>query len=81
MGGGLDLLQTVTLGLFSNSLLTRDQVMQLRQDNVANPKALGFADLGIEPVTMEAVLDEYLWPYRPSGQYSDIKESARNLRN
>jgi uncharacterized protein YbjT (DUF2867 family) len=81
MGGGLDLLQTVTLGLFSNSLLTRDQVMQLRQDNVADAKALGFADLGIEPVTMEAVLDEYLWPYRPSGQYSDIKESARNLRN
>ena len=29
---------------------------------------------------MDAVLEGYLWPYRPSGQYSDIKESAKNLR-
>jgi NADH dehydrogenase len=29
---------------------------------------------------MEAVLPEYLWRYRPSGQYAAIKESAKNLR-
>ena len=40
----------------------------------------GFADLGIEPIAMEAVLEDYLWPYRPSGQYSEIKETAANLR-
>jgi hypothetical protein len=29
---------------------------------------------------MELVLEDYLWPYRPSGQYAEIKESAANLR-
>jgi NADH dehydrogenase len=37
-------------------------------------------DLGIRPTAMEAVLPEYLWRFRPSGQYSEIKESAKNLR-
>ena len=27
-----------------------------------------------------AVLPEYLWRYRPSGQYAAIKDSAKNLR-
>ncbi len=80
MAAGLDLVQTLTLGLIHNGMITRDQVRQLRRDNVVNPDLRGFADLGIEPVAMEAVLDDYLWPYRPSGQYSEIKESARNLR-
>lgn len=80
MGAGFDFLQTVTLGLFQNGLITRDQVRNLRHDNVVAEGAQGFAELGIEPVSMAAVLDEYLWPYRPSGQYSEIKESARNLR-
>ncbi len=38
------------------------------------------ADLGITPTAMEAVLPEYLWPFRPSGQYAAIKDSAKNLR-
>lgn len=80
MGGAFDLLQTVTLGLFSNGMITRDQVRNLRQDNVVAPDARTFADLGITPTAMEAVLPEYLWRYRPSGQYAAIKESAKNLR-
>ena len=39
-----------------------------------------FSDLGIKPTALEAVLPEYLWSFRDSGQYSDIKQSARNLR-
>ena len=81
MGWGFDLLQTVTLGLFHNGLLTRDQVRNLRRDNVATPGRLGFADLGIVPVAMDPVLEDYLWPYRPGGQYSEIKDSARHLRD
>ena len=38
------------------------------------------ADLGIQPTAMEAVLPEYLWRFRPSGQYAAIKDSAKNLR-
>ena len=80
MGGAFDLLQAVTLGLFHNGLITRDQVRNLKADNVVSPGAKGLADLGITPTAMGAVLPEYLWRYRPSGQYAAIKESAKNLR-
>ena len=80
MGGAFDLLQTVTLGLFTNGLITRDQVRNLAHDNVVSPQARGFADLGIAPTPIDAVLPEYLWRYRPSGQYAAIKDSAKNLR-
>jgi NADH dehydrogenase len=80
MGGLLDLVQAATLGLFHNSLLTRDQVRNLRRDNVVTEGRMGFADLGIEPTAMEAILEEYLWHYRPGGQYAEIKEAARHLR-
>ena len=81
MGWGFDLIQTLSLGLIHNSMLTRDQARQLRRDNVANPEMPGFEALGIAPVAMEAVLDEYLWPYRSGGQYAEIKESAEKLRS
>ncbi len=80
MGSVFDLLQTVTLGLFTNGLITRDQVRNLARDNVVSPRARGLADLGIAPTPIDAVLPEYLWRYRPSGQYAAIKESAKNLR-
>jgi NADH dehydrogenase len=41
---------------------------------------MGLSDLGIAAVAYEAVLPDYLWRFRPSGQYDAIKESARNLR-
>jgi NADH dehydrogenase len=30
---------------------------------------------------MEAVLPDYLWRFRPSGQYDAIKDSAKNLKH
>ncbi len=75
-----DMLNAVTLGLIPNMVITRDQLASLTVDNIVSPGAKGFADLGIEPTAMEAVLPEYLWRYRPSGQYAAIKESAKNLR-
>lgn len=60
--------------------VTRDQVKNLSLDNVVADGAKTFADLGIEPVAMQVVLPEYLWRFRPSGQYDAIKESAKNLR-
>lgn len=81
MGFCLGAVQSVTLGLIHNGMLTRDQVRQLRKDNVVSEGAKGFADLGIAPTDMDAVLDEYMWPYRPGGQYSVLQDSAANLRN
>ncbi len=81
IGGSFGLLQRASFDMIDPPL-TRDQVANLRRDNVVSTSGdvMTFADLGIEPVSLEAVLPEYLWRFRPSGQYSDIKESAGNLR-
>ncbi|APX13228.1 complex I NDUFA9 subunit family protein [Tateyamaria omphalii] len=79
MGLGFDTLNALTLGLIP-AQITRDQVRNLRRDNVVADDARGFDALGIKPVAMASVLPEYLWRFRPSGQYDAIKESARNLR-
>ena len=81
MGGGLNLAQTLSLGLFKNKLVTPDQIKLLAVDNVVSDGAKTLGDLGIEPVAMDAILPEYLWPYRPSGQYAEIKQSARDVRS
>jgi NADH dehydrogenase len=80
MAFGFDMLQILTAGLFTNTLITRDQVRNLACDNVVAPGEKGFAELGIVPTTMASVLPEYLWRFRPSGQYDAIKRSAKNLR-
>ena len=69
----------ITGGLAPNPI-TIDQVKALQHDNVVADDAMGFADLRITPTAVEAVLPEYLWQFRPSGQYAALKESARNLR-
>lgn len=78
--GALDTLSKLTFGLWTNGLLTRDQVRQLGRDNVVAPDARGFADLGIEPTAMDAILEGYLYSYRPHGQFDAITASADNLR-
>ena len=80
MAFGFDTLQAVTLGLVKNGMITADQVRSLRRDNVVSPGAKGLMDMGITPTDMAAVLPEYLWRFRPSGQYAAIKDSAKNLR-
>lgn len=79
MGRAFDLLGKLSFGLIQGPI-TGDQVANLRRDNVVSPGARGFEALGIRPVALEAVLPDYLWRFRPSGQYSAIKDSARNLR-
>lgn len=76
----LDMVSAVTLGLVPNRLITRDQLNSLTVDNVVAPGAKGLADLGVKPTAMEAVLPQYLWRYRPSGQFAAIKASAKNLK-
>ncbi len=81
MAGVLDILKFASFQLFPNNILTRDQLKNLRRDNVVSEGAKSFADLAIEPAALEAILPEYLWKFRPSGQYNEIQKSADNLRN
>ncbi|HEY2068449.1 MAG TPA: complex I NDUFA9 subunit family protein [Rhizomicrobium sp.] len=67
-------LKAVFLQFLPGKLLTPDQVEFLKTDNIVQPGALTFADLGIVPDSMDAVLPSYLWRFRPLGQY---EESAR----
>lgn len=48
--------------------LTRDQLAQLRRDNVVASGAEGFAALGIEPRAMETVVPGYLSRFRRAGR-------------
>lgn len=81
MALAFDLLQTATFGLLKNGMITRDQVKSLSHDNVVGSAVATFADLKISPKAMAAVLPDYLWRFRPSGQYDAIKDSAKSLRD
>ncbi len=72
--------QAVTFGLV-RAPITRDQVAALRSHNRVGANARGFEALGINPTAIDAVLPDYLWRFRPGGQYAAIQESARNLRS
>ena len=69
--------QVVTGGLITNRIMTKDQARTLRQHNRVAEGAMTFADLGIEPISALALLDTYLWRFRPSGQYEAITASAK----
>jgi len=79
MAGAFQVGKAVSLGLLPQPI-TPDQVRALAVDNIVAPHAAGFAALGLTPTPIAAVLPDYLWRFRPSGQYEAIKESARNLR-
>jgi len=75
-----DMAQKLSLGLFTNSILTRDQVRSLKSDNVVSLRGKSFKELNIEPVAMDAILEEYLYRHRPYGQYTELTETAGNLK-
>ena len=81
MAFGLSTLQILTLGLFKNSIITKDQIENLGIDNIVSEQEKCLENLNIDPLDMGSVLPEYLWRYRPSGQYDAIKDSAKNLRS
>jgi NADH dehydrogenase len=54
---------------FIAPFLTRDQVRNLKQDNIVSSDALGFSDLGITPETVEAIVPTYLVKYRKYGEF------------
>jgi NADH dehydrogenase len=50
--------------------LTSDQVALLKRDNVITPQARGLADLGVSAAALEPILPDYLYVFRPGGQYA-----------
>ena len=80
MAFGFDLVQILSAGLIENKMITRDQVKNLANDNVVHEGTRGLEAFGIDPTPLSTVLPEYLWRFRPSGQYDAIKQSAKNLR-
>jgi NADH dehydrogenase len=71
---GLAKLQAVFLQFAPGPLkLTADQVELLRSDNVVSDAAkaagLTLEGLGISPDSVEAVAPQYLWRFRPAGQF------------
>ncbi|MDJ1008555.1 MAG: complex I NDUFA9 subunit family protein [Paracoccaceae bacterium] len=79
MGRAFDVLSAASGGLVKGPI-TLDQVKSLASDNVVSEGAKTLSDIGLTATPMDAVLETYLWRFRPSGQYSEIKESAKNLR-
>ncbi|WBV42239.1 complex I NDUFA9 subunit family protein [Pseudoroseomonas cervicalis] len=64
---GLVRLQARLGEMLPNPPLTRDQLAQLRRDNVVSAEAKTLADLGVAPTAMEAVVPGYLARFRPGG--------------
>ena len=79
MASVFGVVRMLSFGLIKGPV-TKDQVINLGRDNVVAEDAKGFDAMGITPTAMEAVLPDYLWRFRPSGQYDAIKESAKNLK-
>jgi NADH dehydrogenase len=71
---GLAKLQALFLQFAPGALkLTPDQVELLRSDNVVSDAAksagLTLEGLGITPDSLEAIAPQYLWRFRPAGQF------------
>ena len=61
-------IQATLLGLMPNPLLTRDQILSLKTDNVVAEAAMTLADLGVQPTALEAIVPTYLHRYRKGGR-------------
>jgi hypothetical protein len=72
MGTSFDIIKAVFLGLIKGPI-TKDQVINLQKDNIVSGDLKTFKDLGINPTSLEIILPTYLWKFRPSGQFSELK--------
>lgn len=69
----LDLGAALT-GWFPGAPITHDQAKLLRVDNVVGGNKAGtLLDLGISPTAVEAIVPSYLWAFRASGQYAEVR--------
>lgn len=61
------MIEAFFLELLPSPLLTRDQVVLLRKDNIVSEGAVGLRDLGIDATPLETVAASYLARYRRGG--------------
>jgi len=64
---GMARLQASITELLPTKPLTRDQLLMLQQDNVANPEMPGLKELAIVPTPVELVVPAYLRRFQPGG--------------
>ncbi|AZO26395.1 MULTISPECIES: complex I NDUFA9 subunit family protein [Mesorhizobium] len=73
-------LQASILQLLPSPLLTKDQVLQLREHNVVSEAAAKanrtIAALGIQPQAIATILPSYLWRFRAAGQFQQRRPIA-----
>lgn len=60
---------------FVDPFLTRDQVENLKVDNVASGSCPGFEAFGITPDTVESIVPDYLERFRKYGQFHEMQAS------
>lgn len=56
-------------------ILTSDQALLLKRDNVVGEGAAGLEALGIEPTSVESIVPTYLWRYRRGGQFAELADA------
>jgi uncharacterized protein YbjT (DUF2867 family) len=70
-------LQGRVLGMLPKPLLTRDQVLMLKSDNVVSEGAISagltLEGLGIQPESVEAIVPSYIYRFRAAGQFDREK--------
>jgi len=81
MASILDFVQFISFGWIPNVMITRDQIKNLAVDNVVAEDAQGFDALGITPRSSDGILETYLYSFRQYGQYTELTESAKGLRD
>src|SRR5262249_58262504 len=76
--------QATFLQLLPKPPLAPDQVKLLRVDNVVSTEAeregRSLPALGIEPTTIEAIVTNYLWRFRKTGQFGKRRADDRGQR-
>lgn len=78
MASGFEIVNKITLGL-SPLPFTKDNIEQLKLDNVISNREYSFKDLNIKPQNIDTVIPLYLYSYRPHGQYNEVTKSANEI--
>ena len=58
------------MSVLPNAPVTRDQLKQLKTDNVVAANALTLSNLGIEATPVDLIVPEYLARYQPGGRFA-----------
>ncbi len=76
--GIIETIDKLTFGILPDAfVITRDQVKMLARDNVVSETAVAegrtLEGIGIAPCAYEAIVADYLWRFRKSGQFTEAR--------